>query len=150
MHRRNSQGPRSPFVLTAKQARGGRSDKPHQSGVAGNPNGVTLKKIHLISPEISAAAGVSKAHPKGKCNLAIFPSAKKSVRTPLLPVPDPITGLVPLLTIKQVASYLNQSTRTVHRLVARRKIDCFKLDGDLRFRLSDVERFLEKRLLRAA
>ena len=71
-------------------------------------------------------------------------------RHPLPPVPDPITGLVPLLTIKQVANYLNQSTRSVHRLVKTRKLNVIKLDGELRFRVADVERFLEKRLLRTA
>jgi excisionase family DNA binding protein len=87
---------------------------------------------------------------KGKSSVAIFPSAKKADRAQVPLVADPITVLVPLLTIKQVASYLNQSTRTVRRLVAQRKINCFKLDGELRFRFEDVERFLEKRYLRAA
>lgn len=75
---------------------------------------------------------------------------RKPARHPHPPVPDPITGLVPLLTIKQVANYLNQSTRSVHRLVKSRKLDVIKLDGELRFRVTDVERFLEKRLLRTA
>jgi hypothetical protein len=38
----------------------------------------------------------------------------------------------------------------VHRLVKSRKLDVIKLDGELRFRVTDVERFLEKRLLRTA
>lgn len=50
----------------------------------------------------------------------------------------------------QVADYLGKSRRTIYRLVASRKLTEIRLDGDLRFRVDDVERFLEKRTLRAA
>lgn len=68
----------------------------------------------------------------------------------LPPVPDPITGFDPLLTIKQVANYLNQSPRSVHRLVKSRKLNVIKLDGELRFRVADADQFLKKHLLRTA
>jgi excisionase family DNA binding protein len=49
----------------------------------------------------------------------------------------------------EVSDYLGVSTRTLYRYVKSRKLTAIKLDGDLRFRTEDVERFLEKRTLRA-
>jgi excisionase family DNA binding protein len=55
-----------------------------------------------------------------------------------------------LLSIREVASELGVSVRTVHRLIKARKLSSIKLDGILKFRPSDVEHFLERRLRRAA
>jgi excisionase family DNA binding protein len=50
-----------------------------------------------------------------------------------------------LLTIKQVAEYLNVSPRTVRRFVAGRRISCVRFGRSLRFLPADVFRFVEGR-----
>lgn len=51
----------------------------------------------------------------------------------------------PPLTLEQAAAYLNVSVRTVHRYKNSGKIDFYKYDGGLRFRVSALERFMSKR-----
>ncbi len=53
--------------------------------------------------------------------------------------------LTPLLTIEQVAGVLGVSPKTVRRL----RIPCIRLGRLLRFRASDVERFLAARSFHA-
>ncbi len=50
-----------------------------------------------------------------------------------------------LLTLQQVASYLNVSPKTVRRLVARRAIPCVRLGRALRFQPADVSRWVSAR-----
>jgi excisionase family DNA binding protein len=54
-------------------------------------------------------------------------------------------GLDPLLTIDEVATMLRLSTKTVRRL----RIPCVRLGRAIRFRPSDVERFLAGRKFHA-
>ncbi len=68
-----------------------------------------------------------------------LPPAQPSARTLLA------SGLHPLLTIEQVAELLNVSPKTVRRL----RIPCIRLGRLLRFRASDVERFLAARSFHA-
>jgi len=51
----------------------------------------------------------------------------------------------PLWTLQQVAQFLQVSTKTVRRLVARRRIPCFRLGRVLRFIPGDVARYVESR-----
>jgi excisionase family DNA binding protein len=68
-----------------------------------------------------------------------------------IPQKSPISIGVPgLWNISEVAAYLNISTRTVRRLIGKRKLSAIKLDGGWRFRPADVERFVEKRTRKAA
>ncbi len=50
-----------------------------------------------------------------------------------------------LLTITQVASYLQLSARTVRRLVAMRQLRCVRLGRSVRFDPADVFRFVAGR-----
>ena len=43
-----------------------------------------------------------------------------------------------ILTIKDVAEYLNVTERTIYRLAAAKKIPCFKVGGMWRFRQADI------------
>lgn len=52
--------------------------------------------------------------------------------------------------IRRVAEELGISVRTVHRLIKARKLASIKLDGLLKFRPADIEKFLERRLRKAA
>lgn len=49
-----------------------------------------------------------------------------------------------LLTLQQVAEYLSVSQKTVRRL-RRRGLPCFVIGRSVRFRLTDVLRFVEAR-----
>jgi excisionase family DNA binding protein len=55
-------------------------------------------------------------------------------------------NLTGLLTIDEVADYLGVSTRTVRRLVALRAIAFVRINRQLRFRLSDVDAYVESQL----
>ncbi len=50
-----------------------------------------------------------------------------------------------LLTIQQVAVYLNVSPRTVRRLVARRSLPCHRFGRVVRFNERDILRWLTAR-----
>lgn len=50
-----------------------------------------------------------------------------------------------LLTIEQVAEYLNVSPKTVRRLAARRAIPCVRFGRAVRFAPADVIRFVAAR-----
>ena len=50
-----------------------------------------------------------------------------------------------LLTIDQIAAYLQVSAKTVRRLVASRRLPCIRLGRVLRFQQADVFRFIEAR-----
>jgi excisionase family DNA binding protein len=56
----------------------------------------------------------------------------------------------PLWTAEQTRARLGITLRTLYRLTKSRKITYIKMDGILRFNPADVERFIEKRTLRAA
>ncbi len=50
-----------------------------------------------------------------------------------------------LLTLPEVAGFLNVSPRTVRRLVASRRLRCVRLGRVLRFQPADLFRFVEAR-----
>lgn len=56
----------------------------------------------------------------------------------------------PPLTLEQAAACLNASVRIIHRYKDASKIDSYKYDGSLRFRVSALEHFLAKRRVKAA
>jgi excisionase family DNA binding protein len=47
-----------------------------------------------------------------------------------------------LMTIEQVAEYLNVEKRTIHRLIADKKLEAFKVGNQWRFKLKMVEEWL--------
>jgi excisionase family DNA binding protein len=49
------------------------------------------------------------------------------------------TGAAEILTIKQVALYLQVTERTIYRLAAASEIPAFKVGGSWRFRKADIE-----------
>jgi excisionase family DNA binding protein len=51
----------------------------------------------------------------------------------------------PLLTLAEVARRLNLSVKSVHRLVARRSLPCYRIGRLVRFSPGDVFRWLEAR-----
>jgi excisionase family DNA binding protein len=81
---------------------------------------------------------------------AIASSSTKPVKaTPAIEMPAGVNHDPPL-TLEQAAVYLNVSVRTMHRYKDANKIAFYKYDGGLRFRVSALERFMAKRLVRAA
>lgn len=48
------------------------------------------------------------------------------------------------LTVKQVATLLNISPRSVRRMLAANELGAYKLQGVIRISKSDIDRYLEK------
>lgn len=49
-----------------------------------------------------------------------------------------------ILTIKQLASYLQLNERTVYRLAADGQLPAFKVGGSWRFRRADIDRWIDQ------
>jgi excisionase family DNA binding protein len=49
----------------------------------------------------------------------------------------------PLLTIREVAAYTRVSEKTIRRAIGDGRLRAFKLPGGLRFRVEDVDAWLE-------
>ena len=49
-----------------------------------------------------------------------------------------------VMTIREVAEYLKLTEKTAYRLAAERKIPGFKVGGAWRFKLSDLEKWIER------
>lgn len=65
----------------------------------------------------------------------------------------PLLAALPLprmLTIKEVASLLNVSIRTVHTIIKNRQLRFYRVRGQLRFDLADVNDYLQKRAVKPA
>ncbi|MBA3065428.1 helix-turn-helix domain-containing protein [bacterium] len=48
-----------------------------------------------------------------------------------------------ILTIKQVADYLQLNEKTIYRMIANKRIPCFKIGGSWRFKKSVLEKWLD-------
>lgn len=78
------------------------------------------------------------------CHLLTYAGATDIVADPSahqhrIPVPD-------LFTPKQLAEYLQLSPRTVYRLLERNELPGFRVGGQWRFRKSEVDYWLDRRL----
>ena len=49
-----------------------------------------------------------------------------------------------IMTIKEVAAYLKLTEKTAYRLAAEGKIPGFKVGGSWRFKMADIETWIEK------
>lgn len=49
-----------------------------------------------------------------------------------------------LLTIDEVAKYLQVSTKTIYRMIQRREIPCYKVANQWRFKWGVIQEWLEK------
>lgn len=56
------------------------------------------------------------------------------------------TGEAEILTIKQVAVYLQVTERTIYRLAAVEGIPAFKVGGSWRFRRGDLDQWIAGRI----
>lgn len=56
------------------------------------------------------------------------------------------TGEAEILTIKQVALYLQVTERTIYRLAASEGIPAFKVGGSWRFRRGDLDHWIAARI----
>lgn len=56
------------------------------------------------------------------------------------------TGEAEILTIKQVAGYLQVTERTIYRLAAANGIPAFKVGGSWRFRRADLDQWIAHRI----
>lgn len=56
------------------------------------------------------------------------------------------TGEAEILTIKQVAGYLQVTERTIYRLAAAEGIPAFKVGGSWRFRRGDLDQWIAGRI----
>ena len=69
----------------------------------------------------------------------------------VLEIPKPESdGRINLANAPRVQRYLGVSRSTLMRLIASRKINAIKMDGGWRFRWEDVERFIQRRMQKAA
>ena len=50
--------------------------------------------------------------------------------------------MIPAMTVRQVAEYLNVNEKTVYRLAQRRDLPGFKVAGAWRFRPEDIEKWV--------
>ena len=48
-----------------------------------------------------------------------------------------------ILTIKQVADYLQLNEKTIYRILKNREIPCFKVGGSWRFKKSVIEKWID-------
>jgi len=69
-----------------------------------------------------------------------------------VPQSESFTSLaaLPLISTKEAAKRVGISTRTLYRYTEHNRIPFIKLDGVLRFEPNDIERFIERRKVRAA
>lgn len=49
-----------------------------------------------------------------------------------------------LITLKELAKFLGISKSTVYLMVETRKLPFFKVGGSLRFKMSDIEEYLQR------
>tara|TARA_Y100000296_G_C5179598_1_gene262662 strand:+ start:7233 stop:7409 length:177 start_codon:yes stop_codon:yes gene_type:complete len=49
-----------------------------------------------------------------------------------------------IMTLKEVATYLKLTEKTAYRLAAEKKLPGFKVGGSWRFKLSDLEMWIEQ------
>ncbi len=49
-----------------------------------------------------------------------------------------------IMTLKEVAAYLKLTEKTAYRLSAEKKLPGFKVGGSWRFKLSDLEAWIEQ------
>jgi excisionase family DNA binding protein len=56
-----------------------------------------------------------------------------------------LAEVIPPLTTKQAAAYLQMSIRTLRRYVKRREIVCSKFNGSLRFEFAELQGFMARR-----
>lgn len=54
-----------------------------------------------------------------------------------------------ILTIKQVAAYLQVTERTIYRLAAAKKIPAFKVGGTWRFSRTDIDSWIKQQSITA-
>ncbi len=62
---------------------------------------------------------------------------------------ETFAGKAEILTIKQVATYLQVTERTIYRLTAADRIPAFKVGGSWRFRRGDLEHWIAGRIGKA-
>ncbi len=49
-----------------------------------------------------------------------------------------------IMTLKEVAEYLKLTEKTAYRLAAKKKLPGFKVGGSWRFKMSDLETWIEE------
>jgi excisionase family DNA binding protein len=49
-----------------------------------------------------------------------------------------------ILTLKEIAEYLKLTEKTAYRLAAEKKLPGFKVGGSWRFRMSDLQAWIEE------
>ena len=49
-----------------------------------------------------------------------------------------------ILTLKEVAEYLKLTEKTAYRLAAEKKLPGFKVGGSWRFKMVDIEKWIEE------
>lgn len=54
-----------------------------------------------------------------------------------------------LLTIEELAKYLQVSTKTVYRMIHRQQIPCYKVANQWRFKTGVIEQWMENQNFRA-
>jgi excisionase family DNA binding protein len=56
----------------------------------------------------------------------------------------PRSAPLSLMTVPEVGEHLRISTGTVYRMLKRRSLPAFRLGGEWRFRIEDLERWLDE------
>lgn len=64
----------------------------------------------------------------------------------LLSQEDHLSESQPLLTVAEACDYLRISRPSLYRLVKHQGLPCVRITSDMRFRLSDIEKWIESRV----
>jgi excisionase family DNA binding protein len=56
-------------------------------------------------------------------------------------VPEKPSLPTPVMTVKELSDYLRVHPSTIYRLLKRRQIPAFRIDGDWRFHLAAIEKW---------
>jgi excisionase family DNA binding protein len=67
-----------------------------------------------------------------------------------VPAAPSVIALPKLLTIKEVAHFLNVSVRTVHTIIKAKQLTHSRVRGQLRFDPIDIDEYLRRRTVQAA
>ena len=56
-----------------------------------------------------------------------------------------LSRAAPVLTVRELAAYLKVHTSTIYRLLKTRQLPAFKIGGDWRFNVEEIERWRHER-----
>jgi excisionase family DNA binding protein len=112
-----------------------------------------LQRAGLTIPQVQAVTGhKSERMTEWYCHFdaSAFGEVQKVQEELLNDDPPADTNRKIYLTVDELAQHIKMSTATIRRYVMNREIPFFRIKKDIRFRLSDIERWLETKRVPAS